>query len=70
VSTAALRTALLSALLVLTGCQKNEAPPAMQAPPAEVRVITARAETVPVVNIGRTHPRRAATSRGHPARHS
>jgi membrane fusion protein (multidrug efflux system) len=36
--------------LLVSGCQKKAAPAAVQPPPAEVRVVASRAETVPVVN--------------------
>jgi membrane fusion protein (multidrug efflux system) len=48
---AAVAAATLATLLVLlSGCGKKEAPTPVQASPVEVKVITSRAETVPVVN--------------------
>lgn len=44
---------LMTVLLVsaiLAGCQKKAAPAPVKPPPAEVRVVASRAETVPVVN--------------------
>lgn len=48
-TTAAL-AAILTTLLLIAGCRRPEAPPATQAPPAAVKVITSRSETVPVVD--------------------
>ena len=39
-----------TALMLLAGCQKKEAPAPVQAPPVEVKVTASRSETVPVVN--------------------
>lgn len=46
---AAIATTLTAALL-LAGCSQQAAPPAVQAPPAAVKVMASRAETVPVVD--------------------
>jgi membrane fusion protein (multidrug efflux system) len=40
----------LAAALLLSGCGQQAAPPAVQAPPAAVKVITSRSATVPVVD--------------------